>query len=202
MPRASYLCLLWQSWPIPDGHEWATRDIYSPSGHILVPAFTKTGKLPTFCSNPWKKDVIRRYLRSVGYGPQNPITIWLGMSFDEIERMKISDVKWVKNHYPLIFDIPKRRYECLLVIKEFGLPQPSISSCWMCPNMQNPEWSDMRDNDLEDFGKAVAFGQQIRSADGRGGLWLHKSRVPLDEADLTDDPKSYPLFECAEGCFT
>ncbi len=125
-----------------------------------------------------------------------------GMSLDEVDRMKVTKVKWLKNHYPLIFDIPKRRYECLLVIEDFGLPPPSQSSCWMCPNITNCEWQEIKVHDPADFEQAITFEKQISSADEQGGLWLHQSKTPLSEADFTNASKSYPLFDCAEGCFT
>ena len=43
----------------------------------------------------WKRRVISRYLRQQGYGPQNPVTVWIGISLDEIGRAKPSDVKWL-----------------------------------------------------------------------------------------------------------
>lgn len=183
-------------------HKLAKVDLYAHNGDLLLPCFTQTGKLPTFCSDEWKKLVIRRKLRKLGYGPKQPILMWFGMSFDEIHRLRISDKKWVKNHYPLVFDVPKRRYECALTITGFGLPEPPSSSCWMCPNMQNPEWLQIKQDDPQDFKKAVNLDYQVRATDKKGGIFLHHSRTPLDQADLTIKETLLPLFDCADTCWT
>lgn len=43
-------------------HELATVDFYAGNGDLLLPVYTEIGKLPTFCSNEWKKRVF-----GVGY---------------------------------------------------------------------------------------------------------------------------------------
>lgn len=56
-------------------HKLATVDLYGHNGDLLLPCFTQTGKLPTFCSDEWKKMVVRRALRQLGYEPKNPVTL-------------------------------------------------------------------------------------------------------------------------------
>lgn len=187
------------------GHDLATVDLYGHNGDLLLPCFTKTGKLPTFCSDEWKKQVVRRRLRQLGYGPRNPVLLWMGMSLDEVYRLRHSEKKWIKNHWPLCYDYKLRRHECLIEIEKFGLPEPSPSSCWMCPQMQNPEWLDMKLNDPDDFSQAIKVDYSARlldQANGNGGVFLHRSRVSLDQADLTTKEKPAPLFECSDTCWT
>lgn len=183
-------------------HKLATVDLYGHNGDLLLPVFTRTGKLPTFCSDEWKKMVIRRRLRQLGYSPRNPVVQWLGMSLDEVHRLRQSDKKWIKNHYPLCFDIKLRKHECVLEIKRVGLPKPPTSSCWMCPNMNAEEWLEMKQDDPQDFENAVALDYQIREADKKGGVFLHRDRKPLDQVDLTIKYKPAPLWECSDICFT
>lgn len=185
------------------GHELAYVDLYAHNGDLLLPSFTESGgKLGTFCSDKWKKRVVKRKLRNLGYGPKQPILLWIGMSLDEIERLKTSSEKWIKNHYPLVFDVPKRRYECALTITDFGLPEPAQSSCWMCPNITNPEWQDIRDNDPGDFARAISLDRKTRATDKKGSVYLHRSCIPLDQADLTTKETPLPLLECADTCRT
>jgi hypothetical protein len=187
------------------GRNLATVDLYAHNGDLLLPCFTRTGKLPTFCSSEWKTFVVRRKLRELGYGPKNPVIMWLGMSLDEVHRLRMSDKKWIKNHWPLCCDCKLRRHECLIEIEKFGLPEPTQSSCWTCPQMRNPEWMDMKMNDPGDFREAIQLDNDIRKADianGNGGVFLHRSGVPLSQADLTVKEKSAPLFECADSCWT
>lgn len=184
------------------GHEYAKVDIYGPKGELLIPAFTNTGKLPTFCSSEWKKFVVRRKLREMGYGPKKPVVNWLGYSLDEVHRAKHSDKKWIENWWPLLFDVRMRLHECILTILNFDLPEPPKSSCWCCPHLKNPQWRDMRENHPDDFKKSIELDYQIRLNDTQGGVFLHEQRVPLDEVDFSDEEKQPDLFECADVCWT
>src|SRR5512140_3731726 len=163
-------------------HELATVDLYGKNGDLLLPAFTQTGKLPTLCSNEWKKRVCQRYLRSVGYGPDNPCVTWLGISTDEIERMKPSGVQWQTYHWPLAWDLRLSAHNCQQLVLDYGLPLPDISSCWMCPHRQNREWRLLRDEYPGDWNKAVMVDEQINESHG---VRLHRDGVALADVDLS-----------------
>jgi hypothetical protein len=190
-------------------HSYSTVDIMAQNGDLLIPVFFKNaargkrGKLPAFCSNKWKQRPVRRYLRKLGYGPDKPVRMWFGMSLDEVGRMRQADVKWIENYYPLCQDsaIKLRRHECLSLIERHGWPQPPSSACWMCPNRDNKTWQEMKDNEPEDFEKAVKFERVITGA-GWGDVYLHGDVKPLDEIDF-DKPAQPSLFdECAFNCWT
>lgn len=183
------------------GHEYAKVDLYGSKGELLIPAYTQTGKLPTFCSSEWKKLVVRRKLRELGYGPDRPVINWLGYSLDEVHRAKHSDKKWIENHWPLLFDVKLRLHECILLIEDFGLPEPPKSSCWCCPHLKNPQLQEIKYLYPTDWKKAVKLDYLIRQNDKQGGVFLHEQRVPLDEADLTVN-EEITLFECADVCWT
>lgn len=186
-------------------HSYSNVDLYSHKGSLLIPAFTEMGKLSTFCSGEWKRNAAQRYLRDQGYGPDRPITQWFGMSLDEVIRMRASDVKWIANHYPLVFDVRLRRHECLLLIERAGLPEPPKSACWCCPNLDNDEWLEEKEQTPEDFQKAIDLETEINERDIKGGhtgVWLHESRVPLAQADFTAK-RTTPLEQlCAATCWT
>lgn len=182
-------------------HSVATVDLYSRKGKLLIPAFTSTGKLDTFCSNEWKKRVIQRRLRELGLVPA---TTWIGISLDEIGRCKPSGVDWQVYDWPLIMHHKPalRRSHCYDIVRLAGLPRPPKSACWMCPLRRNEEWEHQRDHYPQDHKKAVAFDERIRARDEKGGVWLHRSRVPLKDASFnsTEAPLS-PLFgEVGDGC--
>ncbi len=183
-------------------HDLATVDLYAHNGDLLIPAFTGAGKLPTLCSNEWKRRVVRRQLRALGYGPENPVTEWLGMSLNEIHRMRHSDVQWVASHWPLVFDVPLRRVDCLTAIERYGLPIPRKSACWGCPHLDNAEWREIRDDDPDDWQRAIQLDIAIRQADNQGGVYLHRDRVPLTEAGIDGEATPLPLFECSHSCWT
>lgn len=188
-------------------HDLATVDLWggAASDSLLIPAYTtqkgRTSKLPTFCSNEWKRRPVERYLRAVGYGPKNPVQMWLGMSTDEIERMKASPTPWIDHKYPLCFDVPTSRQECKRLVTAHGWPEPPKSSCWMCPHRSNAQWRDLRDNYPDDFEAACALDEAIRRTDA--DAFLHGSAVPLREADLEPEASTPGLFSsCDSGyCF-
>ena len=187
-------------------HEAARVDLYSSSGKLLIPAYAKTpsgreARLPTYCSSEWKRDPISRWLRSRGYGPKAPVRIWLGISTDELGRVKPSRVKWMEHHYPLLLDVPTSRADSLLLVEKAGLPRPPRSACWMCPHHSDQEWRIIRDERPDEWAKAQAFEQQIQEREGR--FYLHRSMVPLDEVELDEAPGLWDQDGCSTGyCFT
>ena len=183
-------------------HSLATVDLYSLKGELLIPAFTATGAFDTFCSTEWKKRVVQRRLRQLGYGPANPVVTWIGISLDEIGRCKPSGVDWQLYDWPLVMTNPAQyRSHCYQIVEAAGLPRPPKSSCWMCPYRKNEQWAHQRDNYPQDHELACELNEEIRAKDRSGEVWLHRSRVPLRTADLTvpDQPIS-PLFGEVEGC--
>ena len=181
-------------------HSLSTVDLYGKNGDLLIPAYTERAKLPTLCSTEWKRRVVRRYLRRV-HGVRECIT-WLGISLDEIGRMKPSDVKWQEYRWPLAWDLRMDRRACVQAVLDYGLPEPPRSSCWMCPHRNNAQWLRLREHYPQDWQRAVSLDMAIRARDKQGGVYLHRSRVPLAEADLSvpDLPPS-PLFgDLADGC--
>lgn len=182
-------------------HTLATVDLHSAKGELLLPVFTHDGgKLDTYCSNEWKRRVVLRYLREQGYGPSKPIRMWLGFSVDEVWRAKTSDVDWVSHRFPLLFDLPTRRIDIPRIVMKAGLPVPHKSACWMCPHRTNAEWRDLPASEFE---AACKLEDEIRAKDAQGGVYLHRSRVPLREADLSQpDDDQHQLFECMGGCWT
>jgi hypothetical protein len=181
----------------------ATVGLYAKNGDLLIPAFTTTGKLPTLCSNEWKKRVISRWCRGEGYGPKNPVRMWLGISVDEVHRAKPSGVGWLEYHWPLLLDTPRRRDECIALVIGAGLPDPPRSACWMCPHRNNTEWRRLRDHFPDDWERAQQLEASIQSNDERdGGLYLHRQLVDIGAAEI--DEENLDLFdECDSGfCFT
>lgn len=182
--------------------------LYSPGGDVLIPAFTLTGKLNGFCSGEWKRDRIMRWMRAQGFGPKRPVLNWIGYSLDEIGRVSADRKRWVKAHWPLLWDVPMRRDECSRLVVRAGLPAPPKSSCFMCPHQQNRQWRQVRDDSPADWQQAIAIDREIRARDKRGGVFLHHSATPLECVDLdTPERPDSPLFgpsgECAQGgCFT
>lgn len=181
-------------------HTLATVDLYSGNGDMLLPAFTPDGgKLKTLCSTEWKRRVVMRALRSLGFGPDNPVQMILGMSRDEIHRMKTSPDKWIEHVYPLAITLRMSRYDCLKLVIDAGYPAPPKSACWMCPHHSNEEWRDIRDNWPQDWQRAKDIQQQIAASHG---VNLHRAGLLTEE--IIEEPDTDQLeLTCETGyCMT
>jgi hypothetical protein len=175
------------------GHELATVDLYAHNGDLLVPGFTETGKLPTFCSNEWKQRVIMRKLRELGL---TAVDVWIGFSTDEAKRAKPSTTKWYQRRFPLL-ELGMNRADCLALIEEMGWPRPMKSSCWMCPNMSDTEWAEMKEHYPQDFASAVELEKEFIEWDG---ITLHRSGKPIDQVEFSDDPNmAQGNIQCSLG---
>ena len=176
-------------------HDLATVDIYGGNGDLLLPVYTPTGKLPTFCASEWKARVVQRYARGLGAKTADMV-MWIGFSLDEAHRIKGD----AGRRYPLI-DFMLTRSDCEHIIKAAGLPLPLKSRCWMCPHQNNAEWREVR-NAPDLWQQAIELDDEIRANDERGGVFLHASRRPLAEADIDAADRKEPNWQCAFGlCF-
>lgn len=166
-------------------HSLATVDLYAGNGDLLLPVYTQTGKLPTYCSTEWKQRVVQRWLRQRGVVNSS---VWIGFSLDEKSRVERAsgDTGWYQRTFPL-YDMGLTRADCKVIALDMGWPLPPSSACWMCPNMDDQEWGEMQANYPADFAKAIELEQEIREWDGE--IYLHSSRQPLGQ--VTFNPLKY-----------
>jgi len=178
---------------------YSSVDLFASNDVLLLPAYTAggSGKLMGFCSDKWKRRVMDRWLREHGVRAAEDMC-WLGFSLDEMNRVRAG-----KYRYPLIFEHPMRRHDCRVYLESVGWPAPPMggSACWMCPQMSDREWVEMRDNDPEDFAKACALDEEIRQRDPNA--YVHRSGTPLVQiGPLLGDGGQESLFGCSSGaCF-
>lgn len=165
--------------------DYETSDIYGDYGDgtdLLIPAYSnKTGvvnKLMTRCSDRWKRRVIMRYLRAHGV---SRCQYWLGISLDEIRRVRTGPPAWFQPRYVLIYDVPMRRGGCVEIVKEIGWPAAPRSSCWMCPNHDDDEWARQQPEDQE---RAILFDAELRKNDPN--MWLHRSCQPIGTVKFSE----------------
>ena len=76
------------------------------------------------------------------YGKRSPTVLYIGIALEEAHRMKDSDVKYIKNVFPLC-DVRIDRDGCTKLLQNEGLPIPKKSGCWYCPFKKKQEWIDM-----------------------------------------------------------
>ena len=136
-------------------------------------------------------------------------TVWIGISWDEIQRMKESIRKGVQHRWPLI---EKRltRQKCLEWMTANGYPPPPRSACTYCPYHSDREWRRLRDTDPQSWQDAISYEKRLQAAAAQiprltGVPYLHPQRVPLDEVNLNRDENQGQLWntmqnECAGMC--
>ena len=181
-----------------------------------IPAFTrsasgKVGMIRRQCTGEYKIVPIRRKVRELAgiagkRSPKHPIVEqWIGISFDEAIRMKASFEAWQVNRFPLI-ELGMTRRDCLRWLERHGYPMPPKSACIGCPYHGDAHWRQMRAEDPDAWADAVAIDRLIRTGfrNLSGEVYLHRSCVPLDEADLDtlEDRGQLDLFadECEGMC--
>lgn len=159
------------------------------------------------CTSEYKLKPIKRKVRELlGYPHPTPVPkgvfaeTLIGFSRDEIGRVSDSSVKYMRAAFPLL-DLEGAadgrlgwtRTDCLRYLRKNGFPNVPKSSCVMCPFHGNAQWRDMRDNQPDEWDRAVKFDHAIRAghananAKGQpllGTAYLHRSRLPLDQAPI------------------
>lgn len=153
-----------------------------------------------------KGQSIRHFLK-LRRGEPTPELVeqWVGISTDEITRMKHARLPFIYNRHVLIEARMSRR-ACLTWLAERQYPEPPKSACTFCPYHTNAMWRDLRDRDAESWTDACLVDASLR-LDGRhkgmkGDLFLHRSLKPLAEAPI-DEPDTPGLGfanECEGMC--
>lgn len=143
------------------------------------------GMLRRQCTHEYKLAPIQRRLREMGATRKQSATVLLGISLDEVIRMKPSRVQYLTHEYPLI-DRGMTRQACLAWLDARHYPRPTKSACLGCPFHDNAHWRHLRDESPAEWADAVAFDAAIRHGRTRirAAAYLHRQRVPLDQADI------------------
>lgn len=119
---------------------------------------------------------------------EGSVEVWIGISTDEIQRMKDARNKWQKNRWPLI-EVGMSRRDCLRWMREKNYPEPPKSSCIGCPYHSNSQWREMRDNDPVSWADACDVDRMLRANGAVRGMrhveYMHRSLKPLAEVDLS-----------------
>lgn len=179
-----------------------------------IPFFIKNrngsgGMVRRQCTREYKITPVEKKIRELlGYKPRQrvkeQVNLWLGISTDEIQRVRTNQTKWIKNNYPLI-DKWMNRLDCMNWLQRNGYPVPPKSSCIGCPFHDNHMWRDMKLNDPKSWNEAVFIDREIKKLPRfKGEAYLHPSMKPLDEVYLQEDQLELDLWgnECTGYCGT
>lgn len=167
----------------------------------LIPAFFERGKgrglLGRKCTAEYKVRALLKKQRqlSKARGLKHVVcTTYIGISYDEVHRMKKSSEPWCENQWPLI-DLKYTREDCKEWMKTMGFPEPPRSACYFCPFHSDQEWGRLQREEPEEFARAVVADRELRklgaqatgSAKLSGDIYLHSSLKPLDQVQFTKD---------------
>lgn len=135
---------------------------------------------PTFrdCTKKFKITPMRRYRRQK-YGKKETFEINLFIDYGESHRMRLADVKYETNRYPLV-EAKIDRQGCIDLIKSYGIEPPVKSGCFFCPFNNKAAWLRLRDTHPELF-------QQAKQLETNAGMkrpliaWKGKNNQTLME---------------------
>jgi len=205
-PAAVYAHLEWlesvSSVPIERvTHGDIRADTVAATRFASLPFYVQSGSAQGMgrrqCSKEYKIYPIRRWLRDHGATRSNPTTLLFGISLDEHQRMRDSDIRYAIHDYPLV-DRRMTRGDCLLWLGEHGYPRPPKSACIGCPYRRNSEWRSLTTAELAD---AADFDAAIRHQRGmRGEQFVHRSLTPLLQVDLRNEQDRGQLEMFDEEC--
>ena len=175
------------------------EDSLGPNRSASIPFFIKneeTGKegmVMRQCTQEYKIDPVRRAIRQkLGYKKgqrvKDVVHLMMGISTDESIRMRVSNVKWIINKYPLILEKRVSRSGCSRYLHSKGFSDIPKSSCYMCPFHSNEEWRYLQEKQPKAFLSAVEYDKSIRNHKViKSQAFLHRSLIPLDEIDFSED---------------
>ena len=138
---------------------------------------------------------------------EHRVTTIIGISYDELQRMRDPAFPWILNEYPLV-DKKITRQDCIDWCEQHGYDKPPRSACIGCPFKSATEWIHLKTMP-EEWQDAVEFDEALRTNKRlaerfHGQAFLHSSMKPLDEVDLRSDQEKgvFSLFdqECEGMC--
>ena len=205
--------------PMPDyaifADTGALKDGKDTKGrYASAPFFTesKTGRgmLRRQCTSEFKIKPIERKVRELlglKKGQRGPkeiaVSMWVGISADEAQRMKPNQKHYIENRWPLI-EKGMYRWGCLEWMEKHGYELPKKSACYFCPYHDDKTWLDIKQNDPDAWDDAVKMDEMIRGGVHKTTqkLYLHSSMTPLADVDLDPDRDQVDMFgnECEGMC--
>lgn len=158
------------------------------------------GMIRRQCTLEYKIQPIKRYYQKIRKGKQ--IRQWIGISLDEIQRIKDSRTKYIENYYPLI----EKRITISEIINwydEQGLIVPGKSSCIVCPYHSNNYWRRFKKEFPDQFEQVCKFDDAIRDHPKLySQCYLHRTLRPLRDINFEYEPSLFPelIEECDGMC--
>lgn len=184
--------------------KWHTKGVMIPA-YTTYDDGTPSGVLRRQCTHDWKIAPIRHWLQKHRDGQK--VEQWLGITLDEVQRMKPSRVKYIVNRHPFIdmLDHPWRRGEVIQWLHDNDLDIPVKSSCTFCPYHDNATWREMQLSGNGDWTNAVKVDKTIRNKRPGYTAYVARQRQPLEDIDFRSEEEHGQLSlwdeECDGYCF-
>lgn len=186
-----------------DGRRFTSTDIpfYTLSASNQLGKIVQRGCTRDFKIHPISR--ITRKLAGIKRGQRTVGAIkWIGISLDEVSRMKDSREPWEQARWPLI-ELRMNRQDCLHWMDRRGFPKPPRSACVFCPFHSDTEWRRLKTEEPDEFEKAVQF-EKATSQNFHSTPFLHRSCKPLLEVDFSTEEERGQLDmfnnECEGMC--
>ena len=148
---------------------------------------------------------IKSYFENVNF--KNPVKVALGITKDEVHRMRPNKRKYIINEFPII---DKTREEIIKQYSEWGLPVPVKSGCWLCPFMNIEDMKQLSSSQWEQLetleNNARAYDQHPEKRE----LYLLREKPISYWRDRITREKSLKTYEldmfftqdeCSGSCF-
>jgi hypothetical protein len=151
------------------------RDVVATDRFDPVPWYMDGSIGRRQCTKEFKIYPIRRRVREMlgGKTPRGGCEMLIGISTDEAQRMKESNVAYIRNRWPLI-DLNMSRRACVDYMAAAGWSAPR-SSCTFCPYKSDAEWRHQRDETPDEWAETVALSHELAAR----GEFMHRSLKPL-----------------------
>jgi len=181
----------------------------------LIPCYVKNphtgnrGIMGRTCTSDYKIEVLVREARKLCDWKRGEkrklVDMLIGISRDEIIRMKPSRNSWIENRWPLI-DLEMTRQDCLNWMKRNGYPEPPRSACTFCPFHSDNEWQRIKTDTPDEWADVVQYEKDLQAAARRqeamkGIPYLHESCKPIETVDFTRNiPTHYQVSLFGNEC--
>ena len=215
--RLSYPVEVVSAGSLPDD---LVQGVNSPARFVSVPFHTRPdGMMRRQCTREYKIEPVHQAVRrmeGLGKGERYPtdrppVELWLGLTYDELDRMRPSRHWWVQHRWPLI-DLALHRHHMAKLWADLApdAPQPGKSSCVGCPYHTAANWIELQDRYPDEIDAAAEIEAQLHAGFERTQMthtpFMHRARIPLLAA--IDDSRRQQTLDLADGgcdagwCFT
>tara|TARA_Y100000004_G_scaffold172379_1_gene209170 strand:+ start:281 stop:1078 length:798 start_codon:yes stop_codon:yes gene_type:complete len=163
----------------------------------------KKGLMMRQCTNDYKISIITQKVRQLlGLKKRQKVKkgtrveMLMGISKDEIFRIKDNRLPYITNVYPLI-EMNMRRQNCVEWFNKYYDKIPPRSACIYCPYKNDKEWKHLRKNNPDEWKQVVEFDKKIRNNSRKKEVevYVHRSCKPIGEVDLNKGDDQMNLFD-------